>query len=59
MTTQTDQPAGLIDVCAIEYEARAARAEDMRAVAVALPDVIARFVARLHTKRQPQTKAFA
>jgi hypothetical protein len=57
MTTQNDQPLGLIDVSAIEYEARAARAEIMRATVVALPALFAEVVARLRSKRQPQ--AFA
>lgn len=63
MTTQNDQPLGLIDVCAIEYEARAARAEVMRDAAVAVPAFVVRFVARLRAKQQTrgeaQAKAFA
>jgi len=59
MTTQNDRPIGLIDVSAIEYEARAARAEVMRATVVALPALFAQVVARLRSKRQPQTGAFA
>ena len=59
MSTQNDHPLGLIDISAIEYEARAARAAVMREAAVALPAVIARAIARLGVKRQPQTKAFA
>jgi hypothetical protein len=55
MTTQNDQPLGLIDVSAIEYEARAARAEVMRAAVVALPALFAQVVGRLRSKREPQT----
>ena len=59
MTARNDQPIGLIDISAVEYEARAARAAVMREAAVALPAVIARVIARLGAKREPQTKAFA
>ena len=61
MTARNDQPIGLIDISAVEYEARAARAAVMRDVALALPPMIARFLARFRLKpqAQPQTKAFA
>lgn len=59
MTTQNDQPLGLIDISAIEYEARAARAEAMRATIVALPALFAQVVARLRSKRGSQTGVFA
>jgi hypothetical protein len=59
MTTQNDQPLGLIDVSAIEYEARAARAEIMRATVVALPALVAQVIARLRSKRESQTGVFA
>jgi hypothetical protein len=59
MTTENDHPLGLIDISAIEYEARAARAEAMRAAVVALPALFAQFVARLRSKREPQTGVFA
>jgi len=61
MTSQSERPLGLIDVSAIEYEARAARAAVMHDAAVALPPMIARFLARFRLKpqAQPQTKAFA
>ena len=59
MTTENDQPVGLINISAIEYEARAARAEVMRATVVALPALFAQVVARLRSKREQQTGAFA
>jgi hypothetical protein len=59
MTTENDHPLGLIDISAIEYEARAARAEAMRATVVALPALFAQLVARLRSKREPQTGVFA
>jgi len=59
MTTENDHPLGLIDISAIEYEARAARAEAMRAAVLALPALFAQFVARLRSKREPQTGVFA
>lgn len=59
MITENDQSLGLIDPSVIEYEARAARAAVVRAAVIALSALFALVVARLHSKREPQTGVFA